>query len=241
MAANQDLCGNCCAPRQAGYAACKYCKTPFVQNAQTQAIPCAKCGTLNEMGAQKCVQCQTWIVVQCIFCHGLSPHNAAACVRCNEPFAGAPERFQQRQQQVASQRNMQMVGTVGTVAASLVGAAAGAMFAGRSHGGYHHYDNGPHYAHRRDDHGGHYDDNGNYGDAGGGGGGLMDAFGGGGDSGGATGDYGGDYDTSNAGGGGGLMDAFTGGGDSGGDYDAGDSGGDGGGLMDSLFDGGSDD
>jgi hypothetical protein len=232
MSENHDLCKQCGAPRQPGFAACKYCKTPFVQNAHTEAIPCPKCATLNEMGAQKCVQCQTWVVVQCVFCHALSPHNRPACMRCNEPFAGAPQRFQERQQQAASQRNMQMVGTVGNVAASLVGAAAGAMIAGRAYGGgHHHYDHGHgHYGRR--DYDGDYDPS-NAGPFGGGSGDY---------GGGASGDY---SDPGDAGGdGGGIMDSLFGGGDSGGssDYsDPGDAGGDGGGIMDSLFDGGGSD
>src|SRR5262245_14193872 len=95
----EELCTHCGAPRVAGYASCKFCKTPFasVQNTQTGAIPCPRCNTLNELGAQKCVQCQAWVVVQCVFCGSLSPHNVPACQRCNEPFAGAPQRLAERQ------------------------------------------------------------------------------------------------------------------------------------------------
>src|SRR6185295_11015637 len=60
----EELCKHCGAPRVAGYAACKFCRTPFVENSQTNAIPCPRCNTLNEMGAQRCVQCQTWVGVQ---------------------------------------------------------------------------------------------------------------------------------------------------------------------------------
>lgn len=135
---SEDICTHCGAPHTAGYAACKFCKTPFVANTQTNAIPCPRCSTLNELGAQKCVQCQTWVVVQCVFCHALSPHNAPACTHCSEAFAGAPERFAQRQSQHRVQQGLNIAGTVGNVAASFLGAAAGAgLFSGHSHHGYH--------------------------------------------------------------------------------------------------------
>ena len=137
---SEELCPNCGAPHAAGYAACKFCKTPFVANTQTNAIPCPRCGTLNEMGAQKCVQCQTWVVVQCVFCHALSPHNAPACTHCSEAFAGAPERFAHGQSQQRVQQGLNIAGTVGNVAASFLGAAAGAgLFSGHSHHGYEHH------------------------------------------------------------------------------------------------------
>src|SRR5690349_2927316 len=117
MAEGGELCTHCGAPRVAGYAACKFCKTPFasVQNTQTHAIPCPRCNTLNELGVQKCVQCQTWIVVQCVFCHSLSPHNAAACQKCGEAFAGAPQRFAERQSQQRLQTGLNIAGQVGSV------------------------------------------------------------------------------------------------------------------------------
>lgn len=213
MSENNDLCSHCCAPRQAGFAACKYCKTPFVRNTQTGAIPCPKCATLNELGVQRCVQCQTWIVVQCIFCHALSPHNLPACQRCNEPFAGAPQRFQQRQEHAQNQQRMQVMGTVGTVAASLLGAAAGAAIGGHyGHGGHHHYGHGG-YAHRHED-GGFFDSSGDSGSDGGEGGGIMDSLFGGGDSGGATGSWDDSGSSSDGGDGGGIMDSLFGGDDS---------------------------
>lgn len=141
----EELCKHCGAPRVAGYAACKFCRTPFVENSQTNAIPCPRCNTLNEMGAQKCVQCQTWVVVQCVFCGALSPHNVPGCLKCGEAFAGAPQRLQERQRQQHLQQGLQVAGTVGTVAASFLGAAAGAgMFSHHEHyvphgGSHHHY------------------------------------------------------------------------------------------------------
>ena len=78
----EELCTHCGAPRVAGYAACKFCKTPFagVGNTQTDAIPCPRCSTLNEIGSQRCVQCQTWVVVQCVFCHALVPSSVSAAL-----------------------------------------------------------------------------------------------------------------------------------------------------------------
>jgi hypothetical protein len=132
----EELCPNCCAPRVAGYAECKYCKTPFVQNTQTGAIPCPQCHTLNEMGAQRCAKCQAWVVVQCVFCHALSPHSVPGCLKCGEPFAGAPQRLAERQSQQHLQQGLQVAGTVGNVAASFIGAAAGAgIFSHHEHHG----------------------------------------------------------------------------------------------------------
>lgn len=123
---DEPNCKNCGAPRQPGLAACRFCRTPFVANVHTQAVPCPRCSTINEWGAQKCAQCATWIVVQCVFCSALSPHHVAACLTCKEAFAGAPERLAARQAQAEQKRTMEVVGTVGGVAASFLGAMAGA-------------------------------------------------------------------------------------------------------------------
>jgi hypothetical protein len=152
MSQPEELCANCGAPRAAGFAACKFCKTPFVADTQTQAIPCPRCNTLNELGAQRCVSCQAWVVVQCVFCHALSPHNLPACSRCGEAFAGAPQRFAERQRDQHLQQGLSIATQVGGVAASFLGAAVGAgLF---SHSNEYHEQNpywggGPH--HRQDD------------------------------------------------------------------------------------------
>ena len=139
-----ELCTTCGAPRAAGYAACKFCKTPFVANTQTGAIPCPRCSTLNEMGAQKCVQCQAWVVVQCVFCHALSPHNVPGCLKCGEAFAGAPARLAEQQRAQHLQQGLNIAGTVGNVAASFLGAAVGSgAFSGNDgyeHHHHHHYE-----------------------------------------------------------------------------------------------------
>lgn len=225
---SSDNCQHCGAPRAPGYAACKFCKTPFVKDTQTAAIPCPRCNTLNEMGAQKCVQCQTWIVVQCVFCHALSPHNKPACVKCGEAFAGAPQRFAERQSQQRLQQGLNIAGQVGNVAASVLGAAAVAgVFSGGSHHHHHHSHGHGGYGHGHG-HGGDWDHGGGHG-----GGGFLDSvFGGDSQSSGT----GAGIEQSNEGGssGGGFFDSIFGGSsDSGGtgagissdSVDSGDSGG----------------
>jgi phage FluMu protein Com len=211
MSESNDVCAHCGAPRAPGYAACKFCNTVFAREKQTSlqdnAVPCPKCRTLNEWGAQKCVQCQSWVVVQCVFCSSLSPHHVPACLKCQEAFAGAPERFQQRQQQQQGQQRMQMLGSVGSVAASFLGAAAGVAVSGAFSGQGHRYE-GHHHGHRAsfDNENGRDRDytSGNNGNDGNDGGGLMDSLFG-------------SSDTSSS------------------NESTGDAGGDGGGLMDDVF------
>ncbi len=235
--ADTNACSNCGAPRAPGYAACKFCKTPYPaaaaapsagggshgppQQQMPSSIPCPKCGTHNEPTQQQCVQCKAWIVVQCIFCHAISPHNLPACLKCGEAFAGAPQRFAQRQSEAQSQQRMQMIGSVGSVAANVLGAAAGAAIGARWGSGGHHYNTYDHH------HGGYGDRNYDQGYEGKGGGGFFGDGGGGGDyenkggffDSGGGGDYGGKSDYDSGGGGGGIMDSLfgdSGGGDSGG-------------------------
>jgi hypothetical protein len=149
MSRPDELCANCGAPRAAGYAACRFCNTPFVADTQTQAIPCPRCKTLNEMGAQRCVQCQAWVVVQCVFCHALSPHNLPACSKCGEAFAGAPDRFASRQHDQQLQQGLSIATQVGGVAASFLGAAVGAGLFTDHSSSYHeqspYWGGGPHH------------------------------------------------------------------------------------------------
>jgi hypothetical protein len=223
-------CPTCGAPKQTGLAMCKFCKTPFVQNTQTQAVPCPKCPTLNEWGAQKCASCQTWVVVKCVFCGGLSPHHISACLSCHEAFAGAPERLAQRQQAQASQRNMQIAGTVGNVAASFLGAVAGsALTGGYSNHGYGH-------RHHHNNDGGFFSNDSGYDNSNNASYDNSDP------------NAGGSSGSSDGGSGGGILDSLFGGSsDSSSDnssssYDSGDSGssdgGGGGGLLDDLMGGG---
>ena len=235
MSESNDICSHCGAPRAPGHGACTFCGTVFARAQQTSTqdnvVPCPKCRTVNEWGAQKCVQCQSWVVVQCLFCSSLSPHHVPACLQCHETFVGAPERFAQRQAAQQGQHRMQVMGTVGNVAASFLGAAAGMAVGGAFSG--HGYRHEGHHSHHSS-----YDNNDGFNNDGG----FLGSITGG------NSDPGqGRYDTSNRGGsGGGIMDSLFGGDSSSSesstnDSSTGDAGGDGGGLMDDLFSGGSSD
>jgi phage FluMu protein Com len=216
MPESTDVCAHCGAPRTPGFAACKFCNTLFPRAAQTavqdNAVPCPQCKTLNEWGAQRCVKCQTWVVVQCVFCHALSPNHVPACLSCKETFAGAPERLAARQAQVDSQQRMQVVQSVGGVAASFLGAVAGAaLTSNRHYGGY----SSSGFAHRD-----HRDYEGDRSSSGG----LLDAF-----------TSSSSSSSSDGGSGGGLMDSLFSSSDSSSSSSSSSDGGSGGGLMDSLF------
>ncbi|MEP7126447.1 MAG: hypothetical protein ABJE95_36285 [Byssovorax sp.] len=249
MSETNDICAHCGAPRAPGHGACTFCGTVFARAQQTSTqdnvIPCPQCRTVNEWGAQKCVKCQAWVVVQCLFCSSLSPHHVPACLRCHEAFVGAPERFAQRQAAQQGQHRMQVMGTVGNVAASFLGAAVGGAFSG---GGYQHGGHHSHHAH----HSSFNTSDGNYNtndrsydssNSSNDGGFFGSITGGNTDSGQSN------FDTSGSGGsGGGLMDSLFGGDSSSSDTsssdtsssgDSGDAGGSGGGLMDDLFSGSS--
>ncbi len=118
------ICDNCCAPKEPGLATCKFCGRPFVADLAARAVPCPQCKTYNDWGVTKCVRCDAWVVVKCLFCGCLSPHHMPACLRCKEPFAGAPERFAAKQAAAQQAQTLQTVATVGTVAATVLGAAA---------------------------------------------------------------------------------------------------------------------
>ncbi len=120
-------CANCGAPDNGEVVTCRYCKQAVSAEAARTAIPCPnpQCRLLCRWGKQKCAQCQAWLVVSCVFCGALSPHNVSNCLRCNEAFAGAPQRKAQREQQMQHQQNMQDASVWGNVAASFLGAAAG--------------------------------------------------------------------------------------------------------------------
>lgn len=106
---------------------CKFCRQAVSAEAMRTAIPCPnpQCRMQCRWGKQKCAQCQAWLVVSCVFCGSLSPHNISNCMRCNEAFAGAPQRKAAMQQQQQHNQNMQAVGTWGHVAAAFAGAAVG--------------------------------------------------------------------------------------------------------------------
>ena len=67
----------------------------------TRPIACPRCAFACAWGTQRCPRCQTWVVVDCVFCGALSPHDQAACLACREPFSGAMARKQQRAQRRA--------------------------------------------------------------------------------------------------------------------------------------------
>lgn len=130
MLARMETCPNCTAPREAGLVTCKFCNTPFVRDIAAEAVQCLKCGTYSDIRMTNCVKCKAWVVVKCIFCGGVSPHHYPACAHCREPFSGAAERWQARQEAAQSQQRMQMISSVGGVAAAFLGAAAGAALTG---------------------------------------------------------------------------------------------------------------
>lgn len=144
-------CASCGAPDDGEAVMCKFCRQAVNAEAQRTAIPCPACKTACRWGRQKCHACQGWIVVQCVFCGALSPHNCSTCMRCNEAFAGAPERKAQRDAQMRQQQQQQQmhqqVSTWGPVAAAFVGAAAGGVVSRGWGGGYHYSHHHSHYDH----------------------------------------------------------------------------------------------
>jgi hypothetical protein len=91
---------------------------------------------LCRWGKQKCGQCQAWLVVSCVFCGSLSPHNISNCMQCNEAFAGAAQRKAAIEQQRMQQQNMQQANVWGNVAAAFAGAAVGSAITGHHHHSY---------------------------------------------------------------------------------------------------------
>lgn len=153
-------CGSCGAPDNGELVHCNYCKHPVSAEALARAIPCPNpaCRTACRWGKQKCTACQAWLVVSCIFCGSISPHNCSNCLRCNEAFVGAAQRkqhYQQQQQQHQQrqqhQQNMQAVGTWGHVAAAFAGAAVGGAIGSHHSGGYYSSNDDYDYASSSDD------------------------------------------------------------------------------------------
>ena len=128
-------CAACGAPDDGQLVHCRYCQQAVSAEALAKAIPCPNpaCRTACRWGKQKCAACQAWIVVSCVFCGAISPHNISNCLQCNEAFAGAMQRKQAMQQQQQHQQQMQDVGTWGSVAAAFAGAAVGASLASSSY------------------------------------------------------------------------------------------------------------
>lgn len=122
-------CANCGAPDAGELVICRFCKQPVSAEVARTAIPCPNppCRTPNRWGKQKCVQCQSWLVVSCVFCGALSPHSVSNCLSCNEAFAGAAQRKAEREMRQNRQYASHQAGVWGDVASSFVGAAAGAV------------------------------------------------------------------------------------------------------------------
>jgi hypothetical protein len=162
---NQARCGSCGAPDDGELVYCRFCKNAISAQAVQSAIPCPQCRTACRWGKQKCVQCQAWLVVACVFCGAISPHNLPACLSCREPFAGAMQKKQAQMQAAQQQQTMQAVNTYGNVAASFLGAMAGGVAGSAvSHSWFG--DNAPHHHHSWNESSSSYDnstfDPGNY-------------------------------------------------------------------------------
>lgn len=102
------------------------------------AIPCPQCATLNEWGTMNCVACRAWVVVQCVFCAQVSPHNQPSCLSCGEAFAGALERKVAYDNQLRNEQFAHNAGIAGQVAAPFLGAMAGSMVGGFLSSGHSH-------------------------------------------------------------------------------------------------------
>lgn len=125
-------CANCGAPDSGDVVICKFCKQAVSAEAQKSAIPCPNpnCRTLCRWGRQHCPQCKSWIVVSCVFCGALSPHSVSNCLKCNEAFAGAPQRKAQMEQQRQHQQSMQQMNAFGNIASGFLGGMAGGVAGG---------------------------------------------------------------------------------------------------------------
>ena len=126
---------------------CQFCGQAVSAERLRTAVPCPRgdCRTLNVWGATRCLRCTSWIVVQCVFCGGLSPYNQSACLNCREPFYGAPQRKAARDAEISRQHGLETVSTVGGVAAPFLGAMAGGAiggWAGSQWGHPNHYGGG---------------------------------------------------------------------------------------------------
>ena len=119
MNANLLACSTCGAPDDGTEVLCKFCHQAVSAQVQASAIQCGQCNHLNRWGRQQCTRCNAWIVVQCVFCGSLSPRTMAACMQCNEAFAGSWERKQQRESQKQVQEAEQVLGAVASIAGSV--------------------------------------------------------------------------------------------------------------------------
>ena len=121
-------CATCGAPVRPGFVLCPFCRRAYSKADASRAVPCRDpgCGELSAWGSNKCVKCAGWLVVECVFCKGLSPHNQPACLSCGEAFAGSTERKAAAEQQRQSQATQQAVMTYAPIAMTFLGSFAGA-------------------------------------------------------------------------------------------------------------------
>lgn len=125
-------CASCGAPVRPGFVLCPFCRHAYSEEDASRAVPCQdpSCGELSAWGESKCVRCAKWVVVECIFCKGLSPHNQPSCLTCGEAFAGSNERKAAHDAQVSSAKTQHLVTTYAPVALSFLGSFAGAAVSG---------------------------------------------------------------------------------------------------------------
>lgn len=130
-------CASCGAPVRPGFVRCPFCRGIYSKADASRAIPCRDpaCNELSVWGSSKCVRCQGWLVVECVFCKGLSPHNQPACLACGEVFAGSTERKAAAEQQRQAAATQQAVLTYAPVAMTFLGTFAGAVASSAFSGG----------------------------------------------------------------------------------------------------------
>lgn len=127
-------CSTCGAPDNGESVHCFFCKNPINAELLQGAIPCPnpQCRSVSRWGKQKCGSCQAWLVVTCVFCGSLSPHNLSNCMQCHEAFQGAAQRKAMREQQanqyVQHNQNVQVASIGLGVAAGLLGGFASGGF-----------------------------------------------------------------------------------------------------------------
>ncbi len=126
------MCQNCGAPDDGEFVQCSFCHSPVSLQAAQYAIPCPnpQCRTACRWGKNQCGRCRMWLVVSCIFCGALSPHNQSNCMACQEAFHGAAERKAMRMRQMNHRENMQIVAAVAPAAGYAAGEIGGAVLFG---------------------------------------------------------------------------------------------------------------
>ncbi len=106
---------------------CEFCRHPYSAEALRSAIPCPGCRELNVWGATRCFKDEAWLVIQCLFCGNVSPHNQSGCLACGEAFMGMRERKAARDAQIQEQKTAKAVQVWGGVGASFLGSMVSGM------------------------------------------------------------------------------------------------------------------